>query len=231
MGATKYNKLGKFILILIISFLTFKFPFVLDSEEDVSSDKGKLEVFTEDTPIDITDRATGGNAEASPLLEESELINNSETGSYTSHVIRLILSLIFVVFLAYIVIKLMKKSKLFVVNDDAYLKLVAQLNIEQGKSVKVFTLGDRAYIVGITSNSITKIAEIEDKVLIDAMNLKASEIPKADAPTFSKVFSNFFPTAKPKKTVDEGLFGDEFLKSQQMRIKNMNLNTESENKE
>ena len=219
----KHNKHLKFILILFISFLFFHFPLVA---EEGGVEEKKIEAITEDSPIDITNESSGGNAKASPLLDDFTLKSEVESVSYTSHVFRLVLSLIFVVFLAYIVIKLMKKSKLFVVNDDAYLKLVAQLNIEQGKSIKVFTLGDKAYIVGVTSNSITKIAEFEDKVLIDAMNLKASEKPSSEVASFSKVFSNFFPTARSSKTTEREIFDDEFLKNQQERIKNMKLKNE-----
>ena len=228
---SSYNRLGKFVLVLLVSFYVFKFPFVLGCEGKSSSDERKLEAFTEDSPIDITGESNGVTTEDSPLLEEFALKNSSGVVSSTSHIIRLILSLIFVVFLAYIVIKFMKKSRLFVVNDDAYLKLVAGLNIEQGKSIKVFTLGEKAYIVGVTNNSITKIAEIEDKVLIDAMNLKANETVKTEVPNFSKVFSSFFPTAKTSKVSEEKIFNDDFLKSQQERIKNMNLTNESERKE
>ena len=219
----KHNKNLKFILILFISFLFFHFPLVA---EEGGMEEKKIEAITEDSPIDITNESSGGNAKASPLLDDFTLKSEVESVSYTSHVFRLVLSLIFVVFLAYIVIKLMKKSKLFVVNDDAYLKLVAQLNIEQGKSIKVFTLGDKAYIVGVTNNTITKIAEFEDKVLIDAMNLKASEKPSSEATSFSKVFSNFFPTARSSKTTEREIFDDEFLKNQQERIKNMKLKNE-----
>lgn len=219
----KHNKHLKFILILFISFLFFHFPLVA---EEGGVEEKKIEAITEDSPIDITNESSGGNAKASPLLDDFTLKSEVESVSYTSHVFRLVLSLIFVVFLAYIVIKLMKKSKLFVVNDDAYLKLVAQLNIEQGKSIKVFTLGDKAYIVGVTNNTITKIAEFEDKVLIDAMNLKASEKPSSEATSFSKVFSNFFPTARSSKTTEREIFDDEFLKNQQERIKNMKLKNE-----
>lgn len=227
VGAVKYNKNTKFVLIFI-SFLIF--PFLLASEGEVVEQK-KVETFTEDSPIDITNESNGGKDGTTPLLDDFTLRSEAETVSYTSHIFRLVLSLIFVVFLAYVVIRLMRKSKLFVVNDDAYLKLVAGLNIEQGKSVKVFTLGEKAYIVGVTNSGITKIAEIEDKVLVDAMNLKANESPSTEANSFSKVFSNFFPIAKSSKSSEKEVFDDEFLRNQQDRIKNMNLTSEAERKE
>lgn len=236
MGELKssYNRLGKFVLILLTSFFIVGFPFSLACEGEVSSSKEQpetlsekeAEALTEDSPIDIIGESGGRGDKSSPLLDEFKLRDGSEAVSFTSHFFRLILSLVFVVFLAYIVIKFMKKSKLFVVNDDAYLKLVAQLNIEQGKSIKVFTLGEKAYIVGVTGNNITKIAEIEDKVLIDTMNLRASETPKNEAPSFSKVFSSFFPTTGKVKEAKKEVFDDEFLKNQQTRIKNMNLKNE-----
>ena len=223
VGAVNYNKRLRFILILLVSFLFFHFP--LASEGELTEEK-KVETLTEDSPVDITDKSDNGDGKLSQLSEDFSLKNEVETVSYTSNVFRLVLSLVFVVFLAYIVIRFMRKSKLFVVNDDAYLKLVAQLNIEQGKSIKVFTLGDKAYIVGVTNNTITKIAEFEDKVLIDAMNLKASENPTSEATSFSKVFSNFFPTTRPSKPAESEIFDDEFLKNQQTRIKNINLKNE-----
>lgn len=225
---SSYNKLGRFVLVLSVFFSIFGFPFVLASEEGNPTNERKLESFSENSPIDITDDSSNVSGANSQLMEEFTLRNGSETVSYTSHVIRLILSLIFVVFLAYLVIRFMKKSNLFVVNDDAYLKLVAGLNIEQGKSIKVFTLGEKAYIVGVTNNNITKIAEIEDKVLIDAMNLKASETSKVEVSSFNKVFSSFFPTSK---NAEERIFSDDFLKNQQERIKNMDIKTELERKE
>ena len=223
VGAVNYNKRLRFILILLVSFLFFHFP--LASEGELIEEK-KVETLTEDSPVDIIDKSDNGDGKLSQLSEDFSLKNEVETVSYTSNVFRLVLSLVFVVFLAYIVIRFMRKSKLFVVNDDAYLKLVAQLNIEQGKSIKVFTLGDKAYIVGVTNNTITKIAEFEDKVLIDAMNLKASEKPSSEATSFSKVFSNFFPTTRSSKPAESEIFDDEFLKNQQTRIKNINLKNE-----
>ena len=231
---SSYNRLGRFVLILLISFFVC-FPFSLVSEEEANSnekqlemlkEKKKMETLSEDSLIDITNGFDSAGSDTSPLLEEFTLRDGSQAVSYTSHIFRLILSLVFVVFLAYVVVKFMKKSKLFVVNDDAYLKLVAQLNIEQGKSIKVFTFGEKAYIVGVTSGSITKIAEIEDKVLIDAMNLKASETSKKEPSSFSKVFSNFFPMAKKSDVQDKDVFDDDFLKSQKERIKNMKLDDE-----
>ncbi|MGP1439026.1 MAG: FliO/MopB family protein [Treponema sp.] len=220
---SSYNGLVKFILVLLISFI----PFLLNCEVSNAVDEKKVESFTEATPIDITGEAEKKSDEASSaLLDEFTLKNGSETVSYTSNIFRLVLSLIFVVFLAYVVIKLMKKSKLFVVNNDSYLKLVAQLGIEQGKSIKVFTLGEKAYIIGVAGNNITKIAEIEDKVLIDAMNLNANDNYKAEVTSFSKVFSSFFPTVKQTKITEEKIFNDKFLKNQQERIKNMNIKSE-----
>jgi len=58
------------------------------------------------------------------------------------------------------------------------------------------------------------------------MNLKASENPTSEATSFSKVFSNFFPTTRPSKPAESEIFDDEFLKNQQTRIKNINLKNE-----
>lgn len=221
-------------VLLFSSSSIFLFSDSLTTEENPSGVKSEVAdveskekvPFSEKTPIDITTKADGEGGRA---VEEFRLNNDSDYSSYTSNIIRLIFSLIFVVALAYVVIRLMRKGgRFFVVNDDAYLKLVASLTIEQGKSIKVFTLGDKAYVVGVTGSNITKIAEIEDGNLISAMNLKADETMGASS-SFSDVFSNIFPIKKAEKVVGESSsFDDEFLKAQQDRIKNINIIDEGE---
>ena len=198
-----------------------------------SSSEGKAGIsdkndIGEDTPIDITSdpKNTDTNSENTEL--EYKINNASDTSSYTSQIFRLLLSLAFVIFLAYIAIKFMKKGSLFSANNDPYLKLVANLNIEQGKSIKIFTVGDEAYIIGVTSSSITKIAQVENKELVDAMNLKADEAGEVDKNSFSKVFSNLFsPKKNPKKQENVATIDYTFLEAQQDRLKNISIQNDT----
>lgn len=207
--------------------------------------------FDETTPIDISpsphntrttrnvDIASGKNTSSvrsnGEGQDEFRLETASQELSYTSHVFRLILSLAFVLGLVYVVLRFIRPGRLFSANNDPYLKLVANLNIEQGKSIKVVTIGDKAYLVGVTGNNITKIAELDDKVLVDAMKLKAEGEEEHDGSSFTKVFSAFFPIKKSKneeqnketfnRTFGESL-NDNLFKSQQERLQNISFQDE-----
>ena|GEM_PF-1106730 len=197
---------------------------------DTSTKPSDIDGITEESPIDITgaEDATKRGDYSDEL--EMRLNGASDTSSYTWNILRLIFSLIFVLFLAYVAIRLMRRGRLFVPNEDAYLKLVASLNIEQGKSIKIFTLGDKAYVIGVTASSVTRIAELEDKVLVDAMNLKADENTEGRPSSFAKVFSNMFSSNRKKeqKKLEDVIFDDSFLKGQQERLNNINIKEEKE---
>ncbi len=143
-----------------------------------------------------------------------DLAVNEKPRTASGGLLRLVGALIVICILAYIILKFLKKStKVFGV-DDPYLKTVASMNIAQNKSVHVISLGEKAYIIGVTDSSINLIGEVEDKNLIDAMNLEAerkSNLPKKD---FASVFSQFFPKLKQ----DDKLVGKEFFELQRQRI-------------
>jgi len=210
----------------------------------VSNEK---ERFDESTPIDISTSSRtltiAGELgsedrvpEASPTnvynrenSDEFRLDTALQEGSYVSHVFRLILSLAFIVGLAYVVLRIMRRGRLFSANNDPYLKLVANLNIEQGKTIKVVALGEKAYIIGVSASNITKIAELDDQVLIEAMKLKAEGEAEPDSSSFTKIFASFFPSKMRREgqVLNTGAFAesfnDNFLKKQQERLKNINI--------
>lgn len=223
----------RFTIFFLSIFLFVAFPLSIVGEESVRSvvdsdtKKEGSDVLSEETPIDIADGDNGKNSidGADVAVGEFRLKNEQEQSSYALYIFRLVFSLAFVVVLAYVVIRLMRRSGRFSFsNDDSYLKLVANLNIEQGKSIKIFTLGNMAYVIGVTNHSITKIAEVEDKDLVSSMNLKADEESSITSSSFSSVFSAIFPARKSSSKVqDASAFNDDFLRSQQDRIKNINL--------
>ena len=85
----------------------------------------------------------------------------------------------------------MRKTSAPKVKDDLYLREVANLTLSPGKSVRVVSLKDKAYIIGVTDSNINLIAEVEDKDLIDAMNLNAEESVSEKPKDFSTVLSMF----------------------------------------
>ena len=134
-----------------------------------------------------------------------------------SLLLQLIISLAAVCMLIYGVLYFIRRSKQFTAGDDPFLKNVANLPLAPNKTLYIVTLIDKAYLIGASDASLSLIAEITDKELIDAMNLHAAQTagPKQ---SFSSLLHTFFPAAKPKEA-DTNPF-DSFLAKQRGRLQN-----------
>lgn len=142
--------------------------------------------------------------EGSIILNTSNTLSEegaTESGSSTLGLFfRMILVLIIIILLIYAFVWLLRKTSNQKIKVDPYLKEVANLTLVQGKSVRVITLKDRAYIIGVTDSNINLIAEVEDKDLIDAMNLNADEKPSDKPKDFASILSFF--TKSTERTED-----------------------------
>jgi flagellar protein FliO/FliZ len=135
--------------------------------------------------------------------------------------VRIVLVLALVCAGIYGIVYLIKKSSGIPIGNDPYLKSVATLSLSPNKSVQVITIGEKGYVVGITEQNISLIAEVTDRELIDAMNLQAEKKSPLPKGSFQAVFSSFFPTKKPSETVGEqtaSFGGTDFLRSQRERL-------------
>ncbi len=129
--------------------------------------------------------------------------NNNYNGVSTVGVfVRMIVVLIIVVLLIYGVLWFIKKKTNVVKTDDDYLRRAAYINIAPGKTVEVITLIDKAYLIGVTEDNITLLGEIEDKELIQAMNLNADKKANTKKPVnFSQVLDMFLVKGNKQKSV------------------------------
>lgn len=134
-----------------------------------------------------------------------------------SLLLQLIVSLAIVCALIYGVLYFIRRSKQFTAGDDPFLKNVANLPLAPNKTLYIVTLIDKAYLIGASDASLSLIAEITDKELIDAMNLHAAQTP-GPKQNFSSLLHTFFPAAKPKEA-DANPF-DSFLAKQRGRLQN-----------
>lgn len=169
--------------------------------------------------------ASKAPSESSIILQQDEAsvkvggadTPQSKDTSTVSVLVRLVLSLAAVCVLIYGVLYFIRRSKRFTAADDPFLKNVASLAIAPNKTVCVITLIDKAYVIGVSENSLSLIAEVNDTELIDAMNLHAAQVagPKEN---FSSFLHTFFPASKPKDA-EANLF-DSFLAQQRSRLKN-----------
>ena len=154
------------------------------------------------------------NQNETPLTEESIIIsddNSTETGNVTSSYkgpstvgmfVRMIVVLVIVIGIIYGVLWFIKKKTNVVKTDDDYLRRAAYINIAPGKTIEVITLIDKAYLIGVTEDNITMLGEIDDKELINAMNLTADQKNNTKkASTFAEVLDMFLVKKGSPKNV------------------------------
>lgn len=116
--------------------------------------------------------------------------------------VRMIVVLVIVVVLIYGVLWFIKKKSNVVKTDDDYLRRAAYINIAPGKTIEVITLIDKAYLIGVTEDNITMLGEIEDKELIQAMNLNSDKKANIKKPVnFSQVLDMFLVKGNKQKSV------------------------------
>lgn len=138
---------------------------------------------------------------------------------------RMIFVLIVVVACIYLVMSFMRrKMGGSIADDDTFLRKVAQVTVAPGKTVQIVTLLERAYLIGVTDNSIDLLGEIKDKELVDAMNLNADRNQNvARARSFSDVLSIFLNPKNPNATAGERSASNsitEFFNKQKEKFKN-----------
>ena len=136
--------------------------------------------------------------------------SNNSLWSTISPFVNMILVLIAVIACIYGIVWLLKKSMRPGAENDPYLKKTASITLSPGKTVQVVTLQDKAYLLGVSDSSITLISEIEDKELIDAMNLNTPVGGKKPA-SFASLLASL--TGSAKRT-------ESFLRSKREKLNN-----------
>lgn len=125
--------------------------------------------------------------------------NSSSALSTIGLFVRMILVLAFVIALIYGFVWFMKKSIVRSNNADQFLRVVSSVTLSPGKSVQIVSLLDeKAYMLGVSDNSVNLIAEIEDKETISAMNLYADKTAETNKPKSFEDILNIFMPGGPK---------------------------------
>lgn len=175
-------------------------------------------------------QVTARAAEAEILLAQDAPENRATTIAEGSSYgvwffVRTILVLLLVLALIWGFFMFLKKISGTTTSSDPYLKKVASLTLSPGKFVHVITLNSRAYLVGVADNSVNLIAEIDDKELVDAMNLNAPQGADDKRPMdFSSILGKFVNTNGQKYTsaTRKGTFSTsnavELLQNQRSRL-------------
>jgi len=182
-----------------------------------------------------------GNAAA---VDETTLAIGGETGAGVKagskaagpntflYFIRMVVVLALVLGAIYLVFRLMKRLGKPKIGSDSAIKVLATTSLGTGRAVHVINIGSKAYLVGSTDSSVSLIAEITEKELVDDLVLKAGAekpAPKGDCGT---ILSPLLPKTKrrgeaPKVSdrdraraaKDTDGLGPEFLAIQRERLK------------
>ena len=209
MGWEMYSSFYKSILFSFLLLCSAVCVFAEDVVAAAAPEETSIVLQTDETALPVQDVPPPRAAGSSTL----------------SMLLQLIISLAAVCALIYGVLYFIRRSKQFTAGDDPFLKNVANLPLAPNKTLYIVTLIDKAYLIGASDASLSLIAEITDKELIDAMNLHAAQTvgPKQ---SFSSLLHTFFPAAKPKEA-DANPF-DSFLAKQRGRLQNSGAAQESE---
>ncbi len=143
------------------------------------------------------DAGTAREAESQIVLaqdamggEEASTVQGSSYGVW--FFVRTVLVLAVVLALVWAFFLFLKRASGSTSSSDPYLKKVASLSLSPGKFVHVVTLNSKGYLVGVADSSVTLIAEIDDKELVDAMNLNAPQDLEGRVPLdFASILGKF----------------------------------------
>jgi flagellar protein FliO/FliZ len=174
--------------ILKIAMALFLFVHVVAVFADESDASSSVEVeagvgYGLDTPessIDISSQASSASSSAG--------------ASTVWAFVKMIIVLLVVLACIYGVFFLFKKNSRVADSSDPFLRRVSIISLSPGKSVQVVTLLDKAYIIGVTDNSINLLGQVDDKELVDSMNLYADKNNNTSKPrSFADVLDLFMP--------------------------------------
>ena len=165
---------------------------------------------------------SSSSEESFPIQPPSDgLARNTKKMSTFLVFLRMILVLIFIVICMYAVIRFMKNGLEKPESDDPFLRKVSSVSLAPGKTVQVVTLLDKAYLIGVSDSSVNLIGEVQDKELIDAMNLYADKNNSSNRPkNFNDILALFMPNSAENKNIfsESADKASELLKKQRERL-------------
>ncbi|WP_147635023.1 FliO/MopB family protein [Treponema pectinovorum] len=161
------------------------------SENSLQSSSTAFDISTDPSQIQLTD--------SSPTNPASQ-----KEPSTIWLFVRMIFALAIVAAFAYGIFYFMKRNVKNANDNDPFLRKVSQITLSPGKSVQIITLQESAYLIGVSDQNINLIGKIDDKELVNAMNLYADKNERVKKPkSFSEILEIFMP--QNKKT-DESIY-------------------------
>ncbi|HET7838271.1 MAG TPA: flagellar biosynthetic protein FliO [Rectinemataceae bacterium] len=122
----------------------------------------------DETTLVIGDRATAAAAGSVPAGP-----------STLAYFLRMVVVLALVLGAIYGAYRLMRRASRPRIEEDPTVKVLATASLGPGKAVHVLSVGNQAFLIGVTDSSISLISEVADRDLVDSLALKAAMAPKA----------------------------------------------------
>ncbi len=167
----------------------------------------------------------GGQEAGTPVDESALVLSDAAPGpsgaqastSILPYIIRMVLVLGIVVALIYGLYALLRRAGRPKAQPDSPLKLLASAPVGPGRALVLASLGQKAWLLGSTDSSISLIAEIDDKELIDSLELKAQYVQSGGGQDFAGMLMGLL---KPKGGASSTpRRHDDFLSRQRDRLK------------
>jgi flagellar biogenesis protein FliO len=135
--------------------------------------------FGQDAPDGIPQEGAATDSESSDpetalVFDEVETVTNFGAGPSVFALLRVVLILGLVAVAIYGLVFLLKRQSAARVETDPYLKILARAAITPKTAAVVISLGDKAWLAGVTDEQVSLITEISDKEVVDAMLLDAA---------------------------------------------------------
>lgn len=170
----KYSFRKGIRLLAVLCFFSFTNLFAFsqaNNDQDISFG-GETLVTSEQTVVeeDIAVKDSSTTSESEIKLRNDEQPPARRTAFLF---IRMILVLALVIAIILVMSRIIKKRTKGPGKEDEFLRDVASIAVGPNKSVHVVTLIDKAYLIGVSDNSVNLISQVEDDELINAMNVYA----------------------------------------------------------
>ena len=204
-------------------------------------------LFAQDNPQDVQNaqEQTGNTAVTSSENQNTQALPaqnwNWNSGGYDQNqnqpssvalFFKMVFALLIVLGLAYLAMRILKRTNKLSNSDDPFLRHVSHLSLASNRSVDVVTILDHAYILGVSDNNVNLVGEINDKELVDSMNLYADKNDNTKRPrSFSDILSIFMPNSNPNLK-NQNIYGSSsFNASEMLRRQRERLNENQEGEE
>lgn len=210
-----------FLLVVLISFVPFAFCQETGLGEAVSGEA-----------LDLGEPSTGASRESDIILNPGNTAGVEEPqspgGGGVWLFLRMFFVLLFVIALIYFFVWFLKKTSRTPDSKDSYIRHTAAITIGSGKSVHIITVGEEGFILGASENSLSLISKLEDKDLIQAMNLAHDE-QASTKKSFTDILSSYISgvAKKDSKSTENLASLTDKLKSTRSRFNNSDGSNEN----